>query len=605
MVGPILHHEMMLGSRRSRQYFFRWIYAGWLVLQVAFACLLGAFGSGTPDTARYFIRWFVVQQIFLVILATPAFVAGAITDEKARGTLQYLLTTDVTSWQVIVGKLLGRSFHVVVLALAGLPLFCFLGALGGLGPLQLLLLAAGVLLPPLLAVGAGSLLTSVWCRRTSDAVIGLYVIGALVLVAVLRLPGPLHYFDPFYPVEPLLEVDNLWELVLWLLGYPLARGSATAAGGWQEIGGRFLEALAVATGIAVVCLGLAVWRLRPAYIRQLQGEGRKKDQWWRARRALVSDNPIRWKEQHVEGLAPISLLRRVPTWVAVLFIFSVTTALAVAILAMFLPANVTAAHVLRLVAELKFDELAALFVPLAGSPGPPYSFMGLGVLAMLIAGLVVGIRCSGAVSGEREKQTWEALLLTPLTSRQLIRGKLWGIMGSSYLYLVAYGVPALALSLLGGPGSVFWVIIWLGVALLAMYFIGAAGIWCSVRCKSSWRSLLWTMGIGYGGGALVFLVTSPVMLILAFIILLGLFVVDSYFGTGFGSTAASGFASFFTAFLVAACVVLAGAFWGMAWFFLNDAQKWVADRERTRHWRDEPLRFRPRRRVPATPRYYR
>src|SRR5262245_66316966 len=72
---------------------------------------------------------------------------------------------------------------------------------------------------------------------------------------------------------------------------------------------------------------------------------------------------------------------------------------------------------------------------------------------MLLASLLVGIRCSGAVSGEREKQTWEALLLTPLTSRQLIRGKLWGIMGASLIYVLAYAVPALLLSLAGSASE--------------------------------------------------------------------------------------------------------------------------------------------------------
>ena len=42
--------------------------------------------------------------------------------------------------------------------------------------------------------------------------------------------------------------------------------------------------------------------------------------------------------------------------------------------------------------------------------------------------MVVGIRCSGAISGERERLTWEALLLTPLETRYLVRGKLRGIM---------------------------------------------------------------------------------------------------------------------------------------------------------------------------------
>ena len=94
---------------------------------------------------------------------------------------------------------------------------------------------------------------------------------------------------------------------------------------------------------------------------------------------------------------------------------------------------------------------------------------------MLFFSLLVGIRCSGAVSGERERMTWEALLLTPLTSQQLIRGKLWGILAVSYVYLLAYAIPVIPLSLLGGIYSLMWILIPLGVSVLAMYYIGAAG----------------------------------------------------------------------------------------------------------------------------------
>ena len=49
---------------------------------------------------------------------------------------------------------------------------------------------------------------------------------------------------------------------------------------------------------------------------------------------------------------------------------------------------------------------------------------------------------------------------------------------------------------------------------------------------------------------------------------------------------------------------LALLFWLMAWLLLGDAQKWVADRERTRHWKDEPIHLPPRRRR-TRPRFYR
>ena len=44
---------------------------------------------------------------------------------------------------------------------------------------------------------------------------------------------------------------------------------------------------------------------------------------------------------------------------------------------------------------------------------------------------------------------------------------------------------------------------------VAMQFIVAAGLWCSIRSVSSWRSLLATLAIGYGGGlALAFLLLT-------------------------------------------------------------------------------------------------
>src|SRR5579884_1301961 len=115
MVGPVLHHEMMLGSRRSRSYIFRWIYAGWLVLQVfwfGFYFLMEHLASdshehATAVVATHFAQTFVLQQLILMLLATPVLAAGAVTDEKTRGTLQYLLTTDLQPWHIVLGKLLG------------------------------------------------------------------------------------------------------------------------------------------------------------------------------------------------------------------------------------------------------------------------------------------------------------------------------------------------------------------------------------------------------------------------------------------------------------------------------------------------------------------
>src|ERR1700694_2278590 len=146
MIGPVLAQEMLLGSRRSRQHLFRRIYTGWLVAQLLLfyflylieANLIGKWmfsgsvnPSATTDFASSFISKLIYQQFILLLLVTPAFTAGAITDEKASGTLQYLLAADPTAWEIIFGKLLGRASQVGFLALASLPVLCFMGVFGG------------------------------------------------------------------------------------------------------------------------------------------------------------------------------------------------------------------------------------------------------------------------------------------------------------------------------------------------------------------------------------------------------------------------------------------------------------------------------------------
>jgi ABC-type transport system involved in multi-copper enzyme maturation permease subunit len=554
MIGPVLSQELLLGGRRGRQQVFRRVYAGWLTLQLMLfywiylvqSNWLGAkmFGGDIdPQAAGEFGSRFtavlVGQQLVLLLLATPAYTAGAITDEKTRGTLQYLLTADLTPWEIIVGKLLGRAAQVALLALAALPLICFIGVFGGLNLVALLVLFA-VTVAPLFALGSASLLASVWSKQTRDAVLGVY----LCLLAGFLLFWSTDYWGL---VDPLHVLEPSW-------------GSSSDV---AEVARRLLVSMLAWGSIGMLCLSLAVWRLRPAYLRQLQEEGRpKRPRWWRARRTPVPDEPIRWKERYVEGLAPLAALRHVPRWLGMAVIFLATL--------------VSSALIL-------WSHL--------GPAGKAFYFQS--VVALLVAALLVGLRCSGAVTGERERQTWEALLLTPLPVQHLIRGKLWGIIGASYPYLLAYALPAIGFALMGGWEAILWTVLLLGVTWLTMAFVGAAGLWCSVRAKSSWRSLMSTVLIGYGGGFFLLGVAFPVAGIAFLVIFATLAIIDWLSGNEYGL--ATWWQKTFDFYTLCVCLALVLGFLGMTWFFLADAQKYVADRERIRHWKEEPKTGRRRR----------
>lgn len=588
MVGPVFLQDMLIAGRRGRQQVFRWIYAGWLVVQVCIFCFLAAVDLFRPSNSYFlvliserFVATFAVQQMILLVLAVPVFAASAITDEKTRGTLQYLLTTEIEGSHLILGKLLARSAQGLTLLLTGLPLFAFFGAVAGLDPPTMLALV-GVTFIPLLAIASATLLASVWCKQTRDAVLTLYAVGVLGFVAMKLLGGPLRYFDPFYVFDPF-------------------RGESDAAQG-GEFAERLVGSLLAWGSLGGACLLLAMWRLRPAYRRQMENAGKqRRPRWWSGSRSPVSDNLIYWREQQVEGLAPLRALRFVPRWAGLTFVFTITALSS----GLILWASLAPMHT--------WDDVfssIALFDPVRLSncfdPDVSDGFRLQALIAMLLASLIVGIRCSGAVVGERERGTWEALLLTPLTARNLVRGKLWAIMGASYIYLAAYAIPAVAASALTCGAALFWTVLGLAVTLLAMYFLGAAGMYCSVRATTAWRSLLSTLGIGYLGGFILFLSTSPVIFFLAFIIMLLLALIENvvqpYTQVAFMPRSRAGMSEFVSALYIASFIALALMFWLVSkYFFLKSAQNWVAQRERVRYWEDEPYmpsRSRRRARVP-------
>src|SRR5438045_2223997 len=127
MIAAVFRFEMLQAARRQRGFFLRWIYAAFLLVQIAplfflsklaWARLLMGF-----DVYGFF-EGILTQHYVLLTLLTPAMVGGAITQEKTRGTLQYLLTTQLRPGEIILGKMVVHAYQLTILSLVGLPLFC-------------------------------------------------------------------------------------------------------------------------------------------------------------------------------------------------------------------------------------------------------------------------------------------------------------------------------------------------------------------------------------------------------------------------------------------------------------------------------------------------
>src|SRR5262249_42940176 len=128
----------------------------------------------------------------------------------------------------------------------------------------------------------------------------------------------------------------------------------------------------------------------------------------------------------------------------------------------------------------------------------PTLFIFQGIAFLFLASLVAGVRTSGAITGERERQTWDSLLLTPLDTWDLIMDKADGALDILLPYFFAFAIPATLLALWMGIAAVIFTLSLLLLTWAAIYYMAATGIWCSARSKSSWRSLVATLTSGYG-----------------------------------------------------------------------------------------------------------
>ena len=124
------------------------------------------------------------MQTLAVILLTPAFVAGAIAEEKERQTLDYLLATDLRNREIVLGKLVSRLGNLALLVLAGLPILSLMEMLGGVEP-RLVVGAFAVTGVTLFTLAVLSLLCSVYASRARDAILATYIL----MVAYQGLTG--------------------------------------------------------------------------------------------------------------------------------------------------------------------------------------------------------------------------------------------------------------------------------------------------------------------------------------------------------------------------------------------------------------------------------
>jgi ABC-type transport system involved in multi-copper enzyme maturation permease subunit len=174
-IGPVFTRELAIAPRRDWTYLIRSVYAGLLLLLVVTAWLVV---SGTQlitdpgDFARFgamLFQFLAPVQLVLSIFFAATLAAGAVGQEKERGTLLLLLLTRMSNSELVLGKLFASLLNILMMLAVSIPVFMAVAMLGGVSYYQIVRVLL-VTLFSMLACGSLGSCVALWRDKTFQAI---------------------------------------------------------------------------------------------------------------------------------------------------------------------------------------------------------------------------------------------------------------------------------------------------------------------------------------------------------------------------------------------------------------------------------------------------
>lgn len=111
-------------------------------------------------------------------------------------------------------------------------------------------------------------------------------------------------------------------------------------------------------------------------------------------------------------------------------------------------------------------------------------FPSVAVFEVVIMTLVIPIMTSGSISGERERQTLDIMLTTPIKPMAIVSGKLYSALATVLIYVIT-SVPFIAIAFVIGGLKYSVIFEYILMMLLLGIYVGSIGIYSSSKRKNS------------------------------------------------------------------------------------------------------------------------
>ncbi len=501
MLGPIFNREVLIIPRSQRFFLTRagygaillvLIWTGWQIMigwrTVYEVGILARF-------EQILFRALVLTQLLMMLFFAPIAAATSVAHEKDRRTFILMLMTDMADWEIILGKLGSSLLLITVLLAAGLPVLAISLLLGGISPSQLLQIELVTLATGIVG-GSVGLIVANWRDRTfqSLALTVLAVVLGLAAIEVLGLIVPVQinnqpvsaYLDPFRVTSMIMEstssalllpvtisfivfalvlalilnVSSIFMLRRWNPGRnePREQREAPKAEELIEVDETVMDAAEynsrlsdrLAQGLTTSAqaddsTGLAVPRRTH---RRVTGSQREYRHAW--------NNPILWREFATRAYG------NKPLMIKIAYVVAVT---------MFASYIFTGAN-----AQGDAWRVTRAMVP-------------LGILSLLL------INAQGVTSltSERDIGALDLLLVTELTPKQFIYGKLYGVLYNTKEMILAPIILTWMMVAIGRIGSESAIFVTIDY-LLFVHFAAMLGIHAAVTYTNSRTAVANSLG---------------------------------------------------------------------------------------------------------------
>ncbi|MFK7778114.1 MAG: ABC transporter permease subunit [Gimesia sp.] len=398
--NPIIIREALTSPRQIRHYLIRsgYVAAVFILIFTAGQTILGTQQVQTTTIGEFarlgnlIFQMIAFLQLLLVLFFTLLFSASSIAQEKDRGTLILLLMTELKDRELVSGKIQSSLLMVYVLLAASIPVCVFLYMLGGIELSQIVWMEL-LCLMTVFATGSWAGLVAFWREKTFQT-LAISVLGMVAFLGVVELI--VSFINPESVIRPWITGLNPFRSLYEILN-PLALNmglQSITVSAWPSLIGLFVLGMALKT---YTVLRLRVWNpSRSVYQSTTTTKDQKEAITTKEKTRQIWSNPIIWREIMTKAYGRKAFVIKLAYFLLAVFTMW------------------SASH---------SDAVAEGTLYLGVIPPQGLAFAGIAWLSLVLA----NTQAVTSITSEKDSKTLELLLVTDISAREFVLGKLGGI----------------------------------------------------------------------------------------------------------------------------------------------------------------------------------